>query len=645
MILDRDSVELLAPAGDWKTLEAAISAGADAVYIGGKAFNMRLHRQDMNFDDDALAKAIQYAHDHHVLLYITINNLICDEELPDLRAYLRYLDEIKPDAIIIQDLAILALAQEMRLSIPLHASVMMNIHNEAAMHLLKQNGVTRIVASREMTLAELSYLHRATGMEIEYFIHGDMCIAEGGQCLHSGVLFGQSSNRGRCLKPCRWPYDLIDEETGAPLCADNAGPYKLALKDMCLYRELPALIQSGVCSFKIEGRMRSADFIHRLVSIYRRAIDAYIADPTGYQINEIDWNELHTHRVRDFTTSFALGQPNADAIGWDGTREPRVFSQAASEAPLDIHLLDAAPIITETERHSYRSLTVRVADLDGVLAACDNGADAVCIGGEAWRPHRPWTLPDIHRALRLTHEYGVQLIIGTPRSTHRRECSELEQFFAAVDTIHPAALLVGNLGTLKLATEFSCLPIHADFSFNLFNHIAARFLQEQRVSLATVSLELSFAQLRELAQHSSLPLEIIVHGACESMICDHDLPALSAASSHFSPPAIDREKHYALRDESGASHPLRMDQYDRCHILFAKDLCLYPYLSHLNGFSSYRIEAQDYAPELLGKITRLYRQALNSLAEGRAELDLELLANLEKSSPRAFSSGVYRFQH
>lgn len=639
-----NSVELLAPAGNWEALEAAVEAGADAVYLGGKAFNMRLHRQDMNFDNEALARAVSYAHAHEVRLYITINNLISEEELSPLRDYLLYLNEIRPDAILVQDFAVISLAEELGISLPLHASVMMNIHNEAAMRLLKEHGITRIVASREMTLAEIALLRQTTGLEIEYFVHGDMCISESGQCVHSGILFGQSGNRGRCLKPCRWPYEIIDEITGESLESAALGPYKLALKDMCLYRHLPELIQSGVCSFKIEGRMRPADFVRRIVGTYRRAIDAYLADPTGYRINEKDWQDLYENRARDFTTAFALGQPKADAIGWDGTREPRLFSKAAPEAESNPHLLDDEPAIPPEKSAPYPFLTVHAADLSSVSAACENGADAVIIGGEAWRPRRPWTLDDLRRALRLTREYGVRTIVDTPRSTPQRECSELEAFFLALEELRPDALLVGNPGTLELAAECTTLPIHTDFSFNLFNHRAAAFLKKQRVSLGTVSLELSFPQLRELVKRSPLPLEVILHGVTESMICDHNLPAL--ALGHDDPPknpAFD-DRRYALRDEAGEIHPLRHDQYGRLHILFAKDLCLYPYLKKLNGFSSYRLEGQDYAPHLVGKLTRLYREALDRRAAGKEALDLDALAALQDASPRAFGCGAYRFR-
>ena len=152
MTLTRESVELLAPAGNFEVLKAAVDAGADAVYLGGKHFNMRLHRQDMNFSDEELKEAIKYTHEHGVRLYITINNLISEEELPDLEKFLQYLDTIKPDAILVQDFAVIERVKRLGIKIPLHASIMMNTHNEHAVKLLQQYGITRVVASREMSL-------------------------------------------------------------------------------------------------------------------------------------------------------------------------------------------------------------------------------------------------------------------------------------------------------------------------------------------------------------------------------------------------------------------------------------------------------------------------------------------------------------
>ena len=645
MLLNRKSVELLAPAGTWDALVAGVESGADAVYLGGKHFNMRMHEGEFNFDDALLKKAIDYAHEHGVRLYITLNNLISNEEIPALREYLAYLNEIRPDALLVQDFAVLELVHEMGITIPLHTSVMMNTHNEHAIEKLKEYGITRIVVGREMTLSELSLFRERTGIEVEYFMHGDMCISESGQCIHSGVLFGQSGNRGRCLKPCRWAYKLIDEKTGEVLDKDGPGAYKLALKDMCMYRAIPQLIQAGVFSFKIEGRMRPAGFIRRIVSTYRKAIDAYIADPNGYTTDEEGWKKLYDNRARDFTTTFAFGQPGKKDIGFTGEREPRFFSHAVKEAGFQDEVLRQERDI-EKENAAHRVLSVRCNTVESAKAAIRSGADTVYVGGEAFRPLRPWKLGDYEEILAYA-KGKARVVVTTPRTTMRRECGELEQFFTALREIRPDGLMVSNLGSLKLAQSLTDLPVQADLSFNLFNQLAAKFLKENGLSMAATSYEISFEQLREIVETAELPLETVVHGSYESMICDHDFPAMSlpAFNELDNPEVLDR--HYALLDTAGEKHAIRIDQYGRNHLYFAKDLCLYPYLSKFNGLASYRIEAQDYTPELTGRVTKLYREALDALAAGKGAeeaFDHAAFEEVERLSPREWGIGTYRFR-
>lgn len=645
MLLNRKSVELLAPAGTWDALVASVESGADAVYLGGKHFNMRMHEGEFNFDDALLKKAIDYAHEHGVRLYITLNNLISNEEIQALREYLAYLNEIRPDALLVQDFAVLELVHEMGITIPLHTSVMMNTHNEHAIEKLKEYGITRIVVGREMTLSELSLFRERTGIEVEYFMHGDMCISESGQCIHSGVLFGQSGNRGRCLKPCRWTYKLIDEKTGEVLDKDGPGAYKLALKDMCMYRAIPQLIQAGVFSFKIEGRMRPAGFIRRIVSTYRKAIDAYIADPNGYTTDEEGWKTLYDNRARDFTTTFAFGQPGKKDIGFTGEREPRFFSHAVKEAGFQDEVLRQERDI-EKENAAHRVLSVRCNTVESAKAAIRSGADTIYVGGEAFRPLRPWKLGDYEEILAYA-KGKARVVVTTPRTTMRRECGELEQFFTALREIRPDGLMVSNLGSLKLAQSITDLPVQADLSFNLFNQLAAKFLKENGLSMAATSYELSFEQLREIVETAELPLETVVHGSYESMICDHDFPAMSLPEFNEldNPEVLDR--HYALLDTAGEKHAIRIDQYGRNHLYFAKDLCLYPYLAKFNGLASYRIEAQDYTPELTGRVTKLYREALDALAAGKSAeeaFDHAAFEEVERLSPREWGIGTYRFR-
>ena len=643
MILTNKSVELLAPVGTWDVLEAAIEAGADAVYLGGKSFNMRMFRTNANFDDEMLAKAIQYAHSHNVHLHVTVNNLITDGEIDKMRSYLKLLEQIKPDALIVQDLAVLELAREMNLSIPLHASIMMNTHNEHSVRTLQTYGINRVVVNREMSFSQLSLLKERTGIEVEYFIHGDMCISHSGQCFHSGVVFGQSSNRGRCLKPCRWPYEFVDTATGSPVTDQDPGPYKLAMKDMCLYMHLPELIQAGVTSFKIEGRMRTADFVKNIVGVYRRAIDSYIADPTGYTPNLKDWNDLQNGRARDFSTCYAFGNPGANSIGYLGKREPRFFSQAVREAnmitPIEIK---EAPSPDQTTK-----LAVRVADLPSLRAACQNGANTIYLGGEACKPSIPWTLEAIAEAIKEAGQYNCNVIVAAPRITMERECSELEQFFTSMNTIKPAGLLVSNIGALTLARKFSSLPIQADFSFNIFNHLSATLLKDNGASTATVSLEATHEQIIKLAKNSIIPIEMIVHGSLPAMITDHSIPMALLDNHPYQTydQALDT-RQYALLDTAGQQHPIMMDQYGRSHILFAKDLCLLPHLASLSSVQQFRIEGQYYTPELIGLVTAIYRQELDKIKAQQADyqFDAVQLEKLVAASPRKLGLGAFRYR-
>ncbi|WP_196602222.1 peptidase U32 family protein [Pectinatus frisingensis] len=638
MLLNKKSVELLAPVGKWDTLEAAVKAGADAVYLGGKAFNMRMFRDDYNFDNIALKKAVQYVHEHGVKLYVTLNNLISDTEIPQLVEYLKCLnDDIKPDALIIQDLSVIKLVKELGLSLNLHSSIMMNTHNAAMVRKFKEYGISRIVASREMSLSEIQLLKQKSDIELEYFIHGDMCIAEGGQCLHSGVVFGNSSNRGRCMKACRWQYKFGTEHAVRnPSCmAQKDFSYKLALKDMCMYYALPELIQSGVYSFKIEGRMRDAEFVCKLVSLYRRAIDKYIADPTGYNVTKEEQNKLNDIKVRGFSTCFALDKPTYDDIGLSGEDEPRFFSKAVKEAAVGNEV-----ITIEKKSKNKPLLSVRCASLNHLKEACSNGADVIYAGGDVYRPLRPWTLEDFMEGRRITAATGCKFIISTPRITRAHELSELEQLFGKLSTIDPDGILVHNMGSFLLAEKCTQLSVQCGTSFNLFNAETAALLKHEGAVMAAASFELPHKQIVELLKKSSLPVEVVVHGAVEAMICDFDFIAEETGKTPLEDPAV-FDKHYAFIDTADEIHSIRRTQYNRNNILFAHDLCLLPYLSSLTEAKSFCIEAQDYTPQYTGQIVSIYRQAIDDFSSCNIG---KMIESMTKSGPRPLGSGVYRYE-
>ena len=249
--------ELLAPAGDMECLYAAVAAGADAIYVGGKRFGARAFAK--NFEIDELALAVRYCHLHRVKLYVTLNTLIEDREMADAVEYAASLYRIGVDALIVCDVGVI---KEIRRCVPeleLHASTQMSLHNTLGVKAAAELGVSRAVLARELSLDEIRSAVDNSPLEIEVFLHGALCVCYSGQCLFSSMVGGRSGNRGECAQPCRLPY--------------NGGKYPLSLKDLSLADHIPALIESGVASLKIEGRMKSPDYVYTVVGIYRRLLD------------------------------------------------------------------------------------------------------------------------------------------------------------------------------------------------------------------------------------------------------------------------------------------------------------------------------------------------------------------------------------
>jgi U32 family peptidase len=276
--------ELLAPAGSPEAFRAAVAAGADAIYLSGKRFGAR--RSARNFTDDELKEAVIYAHSWDIAVYVTINTLIHDRELPDVAEYLIWLYSIGVDAVLVQDTGVAALARDIVPMLPLHASTQMTIHSTYGVKWAAEQGFSRVVLARELSLGDITRISRETesyGIGLEVFAHGALCYCYSGQCLLSSVIGGRSGNRGMCAQPCRKPYTLMAGETdeyGRPTVLHEipAGErYQFSPKDLCTYENLLQLVNSPVISLKIEGRMKSPEYVSVVVSTYRQALDAIAA--------------------------------------------------------------------------------------------------------------------------------------------------------------------------------------------------------------------------------------------------------------------------------------------------------------------------------------------------------------------------------
>lgn len=298
-------VELLAPAGSREALVAAVENGANAIYLAGNAFGARAYAS--NFDREALREAIHFAHLRKVAIHVTVNTIVADEEMGPLRDYLRFLYEAGADAVLVQDLGVARVAHETVPDLPLHASTQMSVSSLEGVRALAELGFTRVVLARELSLKEIRHICAHAPVEIETFMHGALCVCYSGQCLMSSMIGGRSGNRGRCAQPCRLPYTLVDEK-GQDVLGDKAGSYLLSPRDLSTIDVIPDLIEAGVSSLKIEGRMKRPEYVATVVRTYREAIDMYYAGK-GYAVTQEERDDLAQIFNRDFTTAYLEGRP------------------------------------------------------------------------------------------------------------------------------------------------------------------------------------------------------------------------------------------------------------------------------------------------------------------------------------------------
>lgn len=310
-----EKVELLAPAGNFEKLEIVLHYGADAVYLAGKAFSLR--NFSGNFDIDELAAAIELAHTHQANAYVAANIFARQDDLAPLAAYLQQLSAIKPDGIIIADPAIVSLCAKLAPNIPIHLSTQANTTNTESVKFWRRLGVQRINAARELTLDEINAMTAVEGIQIEAFVHGAMCISYSGRCLLSNYMAQRPSNQGMCCQPCRFQYAVVEQTRPGQyfgIAEDDRGTYIFNSKDLCMVAHLPRMIQAGIHTLKIEGRMKGIHYAATAVKIYREAIDRYYQNPENYALQPHWQVELDKISNRGYCTGFYLNDPEQTKV-------------------------------------------------------------------------------------------------------------------------------------------------------------------------------------------------------------------------------------------------------------------------------------------------------------------------------------------
>ena len=332
-------IELLIPAGSPEVLRVAVNYGADAVYIGGEQFGLRAKAHNFTLDD--MKEAAEYCHSHGVKLYVTVNIFAHNDDLEGVRTYFEQLKPIGVDALIISDPAIFMIAKEILPEMELHVSTQANNTNYGIYQFWYDLGASRVVSARELSLKEIRQIreHIPDDMEIESFVHGAMCISYSGRCLLSHFLTGRDANQGACTHPCRWKYSVVEEKRPGeyfPVEEDDRGTYIFNSKDLCMIEHIPELIDAGIDSFKIEGRMKTALYVATVARTYRKALDDYQEDPECYRRNLSYYrNEIGKCTYRQYTTGFYFGKTDSDSQVYDNNEYVKAYTYIGNVEEVD----------------------------------------------------------------------------------------------------------------------------------------------------------------------------------------------------------------------------------------------------------------------------------------------------------------------
>ena len=316
-----NKLELLAPAGNFSKLKTAVYYGADAVYIGGKSFSLRAFSD--NFTDEEIVEAVKFAHGKNVKIYVTVNIFAKNSDFEKAAEYFRFLERAKVDAVLITDVGLISLCKKVAPELKIHLSTQANTLNKYAVKFWGELGLERVVLARELSLSEIKEISEFNPeTQLEAFVHGAMCISYSGRCLLSNYFNGRDANRGECVQACRWQYELREKSKNGeffPIEEDERGSYILNSKDLNMIEHIDEMAEAGVCSLKIEGRMKSEYYLATVINAYRRAIDEYYKIGDKYKKNKMFYDELLKTNHRVFTTAYMLGE-NKETVNYSDSQ-------------------------------------------------------------------------------------------------------------------------------------------------------------------------------------------------------------------------------------------------------------------------------------------------------------------------------------
>jgi putative protease len=617
----QNNIELLAPAGKLNTVKRVALAGADSVYAGGKDYNMRGLRRDFNLERAELKEAADFLHALGKKFYVTVNNIFNNEEIINLEEYLGYLKSVQVDAIIIQDLGLLPSVRRWGLDLDCHISVQAGVCNAETVKLLAEMGAKRVILSKNLSAEEIRRIKAETTLSLEFFVHGDMCVAHTGHCYASAYVSGLSGNRGLCKKPCRWPYHLL---RGDQTLNGGAEAYFLAHKDLCLAEHLTDLAAAGIDSFKIEGRMRDDDFLAELVASYREAMD------NGY--NPALGARLEAIKARLFSTGQFIQPASYALVDTSGTREP-FFPTAPLILPVEDGATpdrEAMPPAGQYAKPAWE-LGVKFPNQLTYLQRFKTQVDyfiwALCPFCQVDADFDYRHLEDLFTAVAAaggTHYLETPPIMKA--DDFRWFKRVLEQAGAA-----GVGILAQDYGALRLALEAG-LPVIAGAGLNLENSSAAEYCWQRGAVKLMPSTEISPAALAALL--AALPersVSLNLHAPLVGMVSDICLPAGTCGDDIRRPACGEacRQEPFALEDQYRQRYRIFTDQRCYNYILHPFDFSGLTKLPALTfpSVGSMQLDLQLYPPEVIAQLLPLYRAVADSAVytPDRAEQDLQKL--------------------
>ncbi len=585
-VLKGREIELMAPAGNMEIFREVVKSNCDAVFLGGKQFQMRRVRPGYNFTNEELVEVVRLGKEYGKKIYITLNILVTAYEIEELKEYLRFIDELQPSAIIIQDLSVLELIKELGLkNIKIHTSIQMNTHDVESIKLLKEHDVEKIVLSRECTASDIKELYDETKMDFEYFCYGEMCAAKDGQCNASSFVLGNNTGRGRCFKICRWNFKLEHNDVELdPI-------YPLSIKDLSVFEYIEELFDSGVTTFKIEGRMRDASFIVPIINFYGDAIDHLIEHGTY----DKDTKFLYDTRLRDLSAGYTFGDPKLENINHYREDEIKRFSNPTQikEKSNEIKDIILEEIKSQKPRQN-KELSVYVKDLASLKVAIEEGVSRVYISDE----FAELSLEELKNIDRKTTE----IYFATPRSLNNEN-------FKHVDKMLESKLFDGLLYTTWGCTRrYKGYNLVADNNLSIYNHKSLKYVVEElNTKEVCPSFELTHKEIGPMLNLASNDMEFLVHGIFCLLYTPRNLFEF-----------FDENGVASNTMELKSSHEnfdLVLDRYGYSHMIPQKEYCLQDIVHELQKYDNIkhlRIDGRFYEPEEVRNLIRTYKETLEN---------------------------------